>query len=115
MKYMLLIYGDEAALEAASTANNGKVSPAYVAYTEALHNAGIVVGGERLQRSSTAATVRVVGGKTTVLNGPYAEAKEQLGGYYMIDVPDIDAAVSWAARCPGASEGSIEVRPLWTL
>jgi hypothetical protein len=59
--------------------------------------------------------VNVENGKTRVLNGPYAEAKEQLGGYYLIDVPDLDAAISWAARCPGASHGTVEVRPVWPM
>jgi hypothetical protein len=71
--------------------------------------------GDPLQPSSTATTVRVKGGKTEVLNGPYAETKEQLGGYYLIDVPDLDAALSWAARCPGASVGTIEVRPIMAM
>ena len=60
-----------------------------------------------------ATTVRVANGKTEVLNGPYAETKEQLGGYFLIDVPDLDAAISWASRCPGASHGIVEVRPIW--
>jgi hypothetical protein len=59
--------------------------------------------------------VRIQDGKTKVLNGPYAEAKEQLGGYYLIDVPDMDSALSWAARCPGANYGTVEVRPIWPM
>ena len=59
--------------------------------------------------------MRVADGKTNVLNGPYAETREQLGGFYMIDVPDLDAALSWAARCPGASHGVVEVRPIWAM
>ena len=86
----------------------------YIAYTEALQQAGALVGGERLQPTSSASTVRVANGKTTVLDGPYAETREQLGGFYMIDVPDLDAALSWAARCPGANHGAVEVRPIWT-
>ncbi len=114
MKYVLLLYGDENALAADRQAHDGKISPAYLAYLEAVRDAGIMLGGDRLQRSSTASTVRVVDGKPTVLDGPYAEAKEQLGGYFMIDVPDLDAALAWAARCPGAYEGTIEVRPIWS-
>jgi hypothetical protein len=109
MKYMFLIYQTEAAMTAE---DRRPFMAAYGAYTEALKKAGIIVGGDRLERSSTATTVRVANGKTQVLNGPYAETKEQLGGYYLIDVPDLDAALSWAARCPGASHGAIEVRPL---
>jgi hypothetical protein len=115
MKYMLMIYRNEAEMLAASKSEVEQVTGAYAAYTEALKNAGILVGGDRLQSSTTATTVRVAGGKSKVLDGPYAETKEQLGGYYMIDVPDLDAALSWASRCPGASLGTIEVRPLWVM
>jgi hypothetical protein len=88
---------------------------AYGAYTEAVTKAGILAGSNRLQRTTAASTVRVANGKTQVLDGPYAETKEQLAGYYMIDVPDLDAALSWAARCPGASHGAVEVRPIWAM
>lgn len=115
MKYMLLIYGNEMAMEAAGKSEPDRIAPAYVAYTEAMKKAGVIAGGERLQRSTTATTVRTVNGQTKVLNGPYAETKEQLGGYYIIDVPDLDAALSWAARCPGASHGAVEVRPFWSM
>ena len=114
MKYILMIYGNEPSLQARSKAEADRSHAAYVAYTEALKKAGVIVGGDRLQRSSLATTVRVADGKTKVLDGPYAETKEQLGGFYMIDVPDLDAALSWAARCPGASQGTMEVRPIWT-
>lgn len=113
MKYMLLIYSDEAAFEARGKADLEAAMGAYQAYTRALTQAGVIVGGDRLQRSPSATTVRVADGKTKVLNGPYAETKEQLGGYYIIDVPDLDAALTWAARCPGASHGTVEVRPFW--
>ena len=115
MKYLLMIYGNEAAAKAASKADIDQMHAAYGAYTEAMQKAGIMVGGERLQRSSAATTVRVANGKTQVLDGPYAETKEQLGGYYMIEVPDLDTALSWAARCPGASHGVMEVRPIWPM
>jgi hypothetical protein len=117
MKYLLLIYVDEAQGRAiaASKENADKMLPAYTAYTGALQQAGALVGGARLKFSDTATTVRIADGKTKVLNGPYAEAKEQLGGYFMIDVPDMDSALSWAARCPGASHGVVEVRPIWPM
>jgi hypothetical protein len=115
MQYMLLIFGNEAAMQSASKADIDKMLPAYAAYTEAMQKAGVLRGGERLRPTSTATTVRVKNGKTEVLNGPYAEAKEQLGGYYIIDVPDLDTALSWAARCPGASLGTLEVRPVWSM
>jgi hypothetical protein len=78
-----------------------------------LRQAGVLRGGNRLRTADTATTVRVREGKTELLNGPYAETREQLGGYYLIDVPDLDAALAWAARCPGASHGAMEVRPVW--
>jgi hypothetical protein len=116
MKYMLLIYVDE--LKGAQVAKEvgvAQMSAPYIAYTEALQKAGVILGGDRLQPTTTATTVRLSDGKTQVLNGPYAETKEQLAGYYMIEVPDLDAALSWAARCPGASHGTVEVRPLWNM
>jgi hypothetical protein len=115
MKYMLLIYGNEAAAQTASKEAVGQIVAAYGAYTEAMKKAGVHVDSSRLQPTSAGTTVRVANGKTEVLDGPYAETKEQLAGYYMIDVPDLDAALSWAARCPGASHGTMEVRPLWTM
>ena len=115
MKYMLLIYGNEAGMLSASQEAVGQMMAAYGAYTEAMKKAGVMVGADRLQPTASATTVRVANGKTTVLDGPYAETKEQLGGYYIVDVPDLDAALSWAARCPGASHGAVEVRPIWTM
>jgi hypothetical protein len=115
MKYMLLIYSNEAEIGRMSKAEGEQTLAAYGAYVEALKKAGADAGMDRLQRTSTATTVRVVDGKTKVLNGPYAETKEQFGGYFIVDVPDLDAAISWAARCPGASHGVIEVRPIWSM
>jgi hypothetical protein len=115
MQYMLLIYGNEAGLQSASKADVDQMMAAYGAYTEAMQKAGVIVGRNRLRPTASASTVRVANGKTQVLDGPYAETKEQLGGYYMLDVPDLDAALSWAARCPGASHGTIEVRPIWAM
>ena len=115
MKYMLLIYGNEAARGQATKEQMGQMFAAYGAYTAAMKQAGAFVAGDPLQPSPTATTVRVTGGKTQVLNGPYAETKEQLGGYYIIDVADLDQALSWAAKCPGASMGTMEVRPLMSM
>jgi len=115
MKYALLIHGNEAGMLAATPEQSGQMLAAYGAYTEAMKKAGVMLGGERLRPTSTATSVRVSKGKTEVLNGPYAETREQLGGFYLIDVPDLDAALSWAARCPGAGYGTIEVRPIWTM
>jgi hypothetical protein len=91
------------------------MSAAYEAYTEAMKKAGVLRGGERLRPSSDATTVRVKDDKSQVLNGPYAETREQLGGYYMIEAADLDAALGWAARCPAAAHGAIEVRPIWPM
>jgi hypothetical protein len=115
MQYVLLIYSNEAGMQAASKADAEQMMAAYGAYGEAMKKAGVIGGGERLRPSASATTVRVADGKSKVLNGPYAETKEQLGGYYMIDVPDLDTALTWAARCPGASHGIVEVRPLWPM
>jgi hypothetical protein len=100
MKYLLMIYGDEAAIKAADKAETEQMLAAYRSYIDAMTKAGIVLGTNRLQFSTTATTVRVANGRTQVLDGPYAETKEQLGGYLLIDVPDLDTALSWAARCP---------------
>jgi hypothetical protein len=115
MQYLLMLYGAEGAWDRMSQAEQQQGVAAYFHYTEALKNAGILAGSNRLQPSSAATTVRVSDGKSQVLDGPYADSKEQLGGYYLIDVPDLDAALSWAARCPGASHGIIEVRPVWPM
>jgi len=115
MQYLLLIYGNEAGMLNASKAQAEQMMAAYGAYTEAMKKAGVIVGANRLRPTSTASSVRVADGKTKVLDGPYAESREQLGGYYLIDVPDLDAALSWAARCPGANYGTIEVRPIWVM
>lgn len=115
MQYLLMIYANEAAVRSASEQQRSTMYAAYRAYTEAMKKAGVHVGSNRLQPTDTATTVRVREGKTNVADGPFAETKEQLGGYYLIEVPDLDTALSWAARCPGAAHGTIEVRPIWTL
>jgi hypothetical protein len=112
MQYMLMLYVNEAGWPRLTKAEQEQGMAAYVAYTEALTKAGVFVGTNRLHPSTTATTVRVANGKTQVLDGPYADSKEQLGGYYVIDVADLDAAISWAARCPTAGHGVVEVRPL---
>ena len=115
MKYLLMIYASETQENAMSAAETGQLMQAYNAYSEALVTAGAMQGGERVRPVADATSVKVRHGKTEVLNGPYAETREQLGGYYVIDVPDLDAALTWAARCPTASYGTIEVRPLWVM
>jgi len=96
-----------------SEADRSEMTAAYAAYTQAMMQAGAFVDGGRLRPSGTATTVRTANGKTEVLNGPYAETREQLGGFYMLEAADLDAALSWAARCPAASRGVVEVRPVW--
>jgi hypothetical protein len=112
MQYMILIYGDEKAFAGMPEEEMGKVYGAYMAYSKEMAQAGAMVGGASLQPISTATTVRVKNGKTTTTDGPFAETKEQLGGYYIVDVPNLDEALKWAAKCPGSAHGSIEVRPL---
>lgn len=110
MRYMMLIHHDEAAM---ARAPQKELWADYAAFNEALAKAGAgYTSGERLQPSSAATTVRVDGGKTGVLDGPYADTKEQFAGYFFVDVPDLDQAIAWAARCPSSKYGSIEIRPL---
>ena len=113
MQYLLMLYADQTAWGRMSPADQQRGVAAYGAYTQAMKQAGVWVGSNRLQDTNTATTVRVADGKSQVLDGPYVDSKEQLGGYYLIEAPDLDAALSWAARCPGASHGTIEVRPVW--
>jgi len=113
MQYLLMLYANETQWPKLTEAERGKMMGAYKAYMEALTKAGVIKGSNRLQPSSSATTVRVTESKSQVLDGPFTDSKEQLAGYYLIDVPDLDAALSWAARCPGASHGSVEVRPVW--
>jgi hypothetical protein len=112
MQYMILIYGDRKAFAQLSQEEMNQVYGAYMAYSKEMAQAGVLVGGASLQGIETATTVRVKNGKAATTDGPFAETKEQLGGYYIVDVPNLDAALKWAAKCPGASHGSCEVRPL---
>jgi hypothetical protein len=111
MQYLLMIYSSESQWPDMTPADQERGVAAYQAYTEALKQAGVLKGSNRLHQSSTATTVRVADGRSQVLDGPFIDSKEQLAGYFLIDVPDLDVAIAWAARCPGASHGVIEVRP----
>jgi len=115
MQYLLMIYSKEGAWEKLTPAEQQQGMAAYGAFTEALKKAGALAGSNRLRPASTATSVRISDGKSQVLDGPYTDTKEQLGGYYLIDVADLDAALAWAARCPGASHGIVEVRPVWSM
>ena len=113
MQYLLMLHVNEAGWPKLSKAEQEQGHAAYMAYTEALAKAGVLKGSNRLRPSSTATTVRTTNGKTQVLDGPYSDSKEQLGGYYLIDVPDLDSALTWATRCPAVGHGVVEVRPVW--
>jgi len=112
MKYILMDYVNEAGWPKLTKAEKEHWLGAYIAYVDAMSKAGVLKGSTGLQPTSAATTVRVANGKTQVLDGPYADSKEQLGGFHIIDVADLDAALAWAARCPTALHGVVEVRPI---
>jgi len=113
MQYLLIIYTDPSVFVQMQPAQQQQALAAYQAFTEALKEARVYVGSNRLRPAADATTVKVANGKSQVVDGPFIDSKEQLGGYYLIDVANLDAALSWAARCPGAGHGSVEVRPVW--
>jgi len=115
MKYMLMTWVNENGWAKMTKAEQEQGAAAYMAYGEALKKAGVLAGSNRLQPTSASTTVRITNGKSQVLDGPYVDTKEQLGGYFLIDVKDLDAAISWAARCPAAGHGVVEVRPIWEM
>jgi hypothetical protein len=112
MQYMCLIYSDESSWQSRSEEEQNKIGTDYFAFTKSIQDSGNMVAGDALQPTSTATTVRVRNGETLVTDGPFAETKEQLGGYYLIEAKDADEALGIAARIPGASHGSVEVRPV---
>lgn len=113
VQYTLLIYGDESGWPKLSAEQQNDALKAFTAYTATLQEAGVYAGSNRLEPTDSATTVRAPGGKLQVIDGPFAETKEQLGGYYLIEAPDADAALKWASRCPGVMFGaSVEVRPV---
>ncbi len=113
MQYLLMIYQNEAEYGKVDPATAKKMMDEYGAFTQSIIQSGNFKAGDRLQPATTATTVRVREGKTLTTDGPFAETREQLGGYYLIDAKDLDAALAIAARIPGARFGSIEVRPIW--
>jgi hypothetical protein len=115
MQALLLIYTAEGVIQNMNQEKVGQLVQAYTAYTEALKKDGVYVGSNRLQLAETARSVRVSGGKPNVVNGPFAETREQLGGYYLIDVPDMKTAQDYAAKCPNAAIGTMEVRSIWQM
>ena len=112
MKYMLLLFGDENAWETMSEEEAKAAMAAYEDYSRQALEAGVMVSGEGLQPTGTATTMRIVGGERVLNDGPFAETKEQLGGFYVLDCKDLNDALDWAERCPAARNGSIEVRPV---
>ena len=115
MRYMLLIYGDPS-LAASMTPEEGeKMMADYYTFTQSIVESGELLSGEPLQGVETATTVRVRGGRTASTDGPFAETKEVLGGYYLVDCKDLDRAIELAARIPAAHGGSVEVRPVMEL
>lgn len=115
MHYMLLIYSDPAARPAHGSPEMQEEFGRWLGLSEALRAAGVFVAGDPLEPVATATTVRVRDGETLLVDGPFAETKEVLGGYYIIDVPDLDAATEWASRFPNIHYGSVEVRPLMAM
>jgi hypothetical protein len=115
MNYLLLIYGNEAEFMALGEDKLKKMSDEYTEFTKSIVQAGNFKAGDRLKPASTASTVRVRNGKTAITDGPFAETREQLGGYYLIEAKNLDEATAIASRIPGARLGSIEVRPIWPL
>jgi hypothetical protein len=112
MQYAILIYGDQKQVHQMNEQERQQDHARWMQYSKDLATAGVMRGGEALEPVGTATTVRVREGKVRNTDGPFAETKEQLGGFYLIDVPNLDQALSWAAKCPGAVQGSIEVRPI---
>jgi hypothetical protein len=115
MQYLLLVYANEAEMAARTPAAVQSLSAEYMEYTKAIIQGGQFKAGDRLRPTSTASTVRVRNGKVMTTDGPFAETREQLGGYYMVEAKNLDEAIDLAARMPGAKVGSIEVRPVWPL
>jgi hypothetical protein len=116
MQYLFLIYSNEKAdaqaMEKLSESERQAAFGHWMTYSEELKNAGLMKAGDALQPTATATTVRERDGERITTDGPFAETKEQLGGYYLVDCKNLDEALAWAAKCPGAKNGSVEVRPV---
>jgi hypothetical protein len=113
MQYLLMIYQNEVEYAKNDAATSQKMLAEYQAFTQSIIQSGNFKAGDRLQPTTTATTVRVREGKTLTTDGPFAETREQLGGYYLVEAKDLNAAIEIAARIPSARIGSIEVRPIW--
>ena len=115
MQYMLLLYDDPVAGPDEDSPEGQAEFAAWMAYSDEMAGAGLVVSGEALQPTTTATTVSVRGGETLTVDGPFAETKELLGGFFVLDVPNLDVALEWAAKAPHIAHGSVEVRPVMTF
>jgi hypothetical protein len=116
MQYMMLIYERSEQFDQRTRPNSEAFWGAWRAYHQSLLDAGIYVGGSPLERpDTTATTVRIRDGERQVQDGPYADSKEQLGGFIVLELPTLDAALEWAARCPAATYGAVEIRPIADL
>jgi hypothetical protein len=114
MRYLLLIYAAEATEPVAPEIMQAEME-GYNAFTEEVQRRGVMLGGDALEPTSTATTVRVQDGRTTATDGPFAETKEALGGFYLVDARDLDEAIELAAMIPAAKHGAIEIRPIWEM
>ena len=112
MRYLLTIYMDERGMTEASPEQISQTMEAYGAFGQEIEEKGVHIAGEGLQPTATATTVQVRAGERLVTDGPYAETKEQLGGFYLLECKDLDEAIGWAAKIPGAQVGTVEVRPV---
>jgi len=112
MKYLCLIYSDQTHWTTLPKAEQDKLGAEYMSYTQGIQKSGHYIGGNALEPTHTATTVRVRNGKLSTTDGPFAETKEQLGGYYLIEAKDLNEAIQVASKIPGARVGSIEVRPI---
>lgn len=111
MRYTLFLYSDESKMADVTPAQMSEQKAVYGAYIEALNKASVFIDTDWLQPSATATTISLSSGERRVQDGPYADTKEQLGGYFVIEVPNLDSALDWAAKCPAAQYGTVEVRP----
>jgi hypothetical protein len=112
MKYLLLMYGAERAWDTMAKEQLDQIYAAHRAYGDEMQKAGVIRGGAELKPTSTATTVRFTSGRRSTMDGPFAETKEQLGGYYLIEVENVDEAIKWAEKMPGMRDGAVEIRPL---
>jgi hypothetical protein len=115
MRYLLMIYGSEQEMAAMNPADADAVLAEYGTFAEEMGRRGVLQGGERLRPTADTTTVRVRDGNVLTADGPFAETKEQVGGYFVVECADLDEAIEVAAKIPGARHGTIEVRPIWPM